>query len=453
MHLINSQLVCADYEKDYPKISHAKGIYYYDTNGKKYIDGSGATATVTNIGHGVEEIADAMAQQAKKVAVHPAHLFHNEEIEDYFKHLCEFAPEGFNHAWTISGGTAAVENAVKLAYQYQKAKGRQRKKVLARWGSYHGNSVFNLDFGGNKIRRDFYSDLCNSDEHPHLSPCFPYRRDANMTEAQYEDSLINEFEETCKSYKDDIICFVAEPVVGAALGAVAPTQNYFKRIKEICEREDILFIADEVMTGFGRTGKAFAMEHFGVNADIMALAKGISSGYIPLGAVMAQDHVVETIRKSGKPFLSGQTYSCIPVAAAVGNAVLKYIKDNNIVENANKVGQYLKEKLFSLDKYDFVGDVRGMGLFLSVEFVKDKNSKEPLEQEYNFAKKLEAKCMEEGLTIYGCRGSYQLTGGDHLLLSPPLILTESQADEIYEILDKSIQDTINDYQKWLQTRS
>lgn len=453
MHLINSQLVCADYEKDYPKITHAKGVYYYDTDGKKYIDGSGATATVTNIGHGVEEIANAMAEQAKKVAVHPAHLFHNQEIEDYFKNLCEFAPTGFNHAWTISGGTAAVENAVKLAYQYQRSKGRKRKKVLARWGSYHGNSVFNLDFGGNKIRRDFYSDLCNSDEHPHLSPCFPYRRPEGMSEEQYEDTLIAEFEEACRNYHDDIICFVAEPVVGAALGAVAPTQNYFKRIKDICEREDILFIADEVMTGFGRTGKAFAMEHFEVTADIMALAKGISSGYLPLGAVMCQDHVVETIRKTGKPFLSGQTYSCIPVAAAVGNAVLKYIKDHDIVNNANKVGHYLKEKLFTLDEYEFVGDVRGMGLFLSIEFVSNKETKEPLKAQFNFAKKLEAQCMVNGLTIYGCRGSYQLTGGDHLLLSPPLILTEAQADEIYEILNKSIKAVSQEYQNWLQKQA
>lgn len=448
MHLINSQLVCADYNKEYPKISHAKGVYYYDTTGKKYLDASGATACVTNIGHGVEEVADVISEQARKVAVHPAHLFYNEEIENYLANLCAFAGNGFNHAWTISGGTAAVENAVKLAFQYQRSKGRQRKKVLARWGSYHGNSIFNLDFGGNKIRRDYYEDLMK--DHPHLSPCFPYRRPSDMSLEAYEDTLIAEFDETTKTFKDDIICFVAEPVVGAALGAVAPTENYFKRIKEICDREDILFIADEVMTGFGRTGKNFAMEHYGVIPDIMALAKGISSGYLPLGAIMAQDHVINTLKETGKPFLSGQTYSCIPLAAAVGNANLEYLKKKNLVENAANIGQFLKEKLFQLDANPFVGDIRGIGLFLSVEFVKDKSTKEPIENEFAFSKRLEAKCMENGLTIYGCKGSYQLTSGDHILISPPLVLNETEATELYEILAKSLASITEDYQNWLQ---
>lgn len=448
MHLINSQLVCADYNKDYPQISHAKGVYYYDTNGNKYLDGSGATATVTNIGHGVEEIADVLREQASKIAVHPAHLFYHAEIENYFKNLCDFAPEGFNHAWTISGGTEAVENAVKLAFQYQRSLGRKRTKVLARWGSYHGNSIFNLDFGGNKIRRDYYEDLMK--DHPHLSPCFPYRKPADLSMQEYEDTLIHEFEETCRTYKDDIICFVAEPVVGAALGAVGPTENYFKRMKAVCEREGILFIADEVMTGFGRTGKNFAMEHFGVKADIMALAKGISSGYLPLGAIMAQDHVIKTLKESGKPFLSGQTYSCIPLAAAVGNATLNYIKKHNLVENAKEVGHYLKEKLYTLDATPYVGDVRGMGLFLSLEFVANKTTKEPLQSEFGFSKRLEAECLKNGLTIYGCKGSFQLTGGDHILLSPPLTLAKNEADELFSILEKSLQTVSEEYTKWLQ---
>lgn len=442
-HVINSQLICADYEKDYPMVVMGKGIYLYDDKGNEYIDGSGATAVVTNIGHGVEEISKVLKEQAQTLAVYPTHVFYTPELEEYLKNLCDFAPEGMNHAWTICGGTEAVENSIKLAYQYHRSKGENRTKVLGRWGSYHGNSLSMLDVGGNKARRDYYTDLMV--DHPHLSPCFPYRRPTNMDEETYEDHLINEFEETIKKYPKDIICFLAEPIVGAALGAVAPTENYFKRMKEICEREDILFIADEVMTGMGRTGKAFGIEHFGVTPDIMALAKGISSGYFPLGAVVAHDKVINVIKETDKPFFSGQTYSCIPLGAKIGTEVLKYHKEHDLINNSRDMGKYLLNKMEALLTIPNVGDIRGIGLFIGIEFVKDQKSKEAIEPDYMFFKKVEARALELGLVVYGGRGTVDGTQGDHIMLAPPLIIKREEVDTLFTKLEQAIQEVSNTY--------
>ena len=426
-HIINSQLVCANYTKDYPLIERGEGVYLFDKNGNRYLDTSGCTAAVTHIGHGVGEIADILAEQSRKLAVHPTHLFYNEEIENYYTNLCDFAPEGFNHAWTISGGTEAVENAVKLAYQYQKTKGLERTKVLARWGSYHGNSLSVLDFGGMKVRRDYYTDLMV--DHHHVSHCLPYRKEEGMSDEQHEDLLIHEFKTKLEN-NPDIFCFLAEPIVGAALGAAVPTENYFKRISEICREKDIVLISDEVMTGFGRTGENFGMNNFGNYADILCCAKGISSGYIPLGAIIAHDRVYNVLRDSNQPFWSGQTYSCTPIAAAVGNANLEYIKKHNLVENSKKVGTYLKNEFSKLKEIECVGDVRGEGLFLGIEFVKNQKTKEIIDPDIMFAKKVEAHAFKNGLITYGCRGTVEYSKGDHMLFAPPLTLTTSQADEI-----------------------
>lgn len=436
-HVINSQLICANYEKEYPQIESGDGIYLTDKNGKKYIDGCGCTAVVTSLGHGRTEVADVLAKQAQKLAVHPTHVFYNEELESYLKNLCEFAPKGFNHAWTICGGTEAVENSIKLAYQYHRSKGNRRTKVLARWGSYHGNSLTMLDVGGMKARRDYYTDLMVN--HLHVSPCLKYRMPEGMSEQEYEDSLISEFEKTLKGNKDDIVCFIAEPIVGAALGAAEPTKNYFQRIYKLCREHDVLFIADEVMTGFGRTGKNFGIEHFGGECDIMACAKGISSGYFPLGAILAHDRVLAPIQESEKPFFSGQTYSCIPLAAAVGNKVLDIMKNEKLVENSAHMGEYFLAKLEERTRdFDFVGDIRGRGLFIGVEFVANKKTKEVIDPAKMFAKKVEALCINEGLVTYGCRGTVDLSKGDHMLFAPPLTITKNEVDDLVECFCRAL---------------
>lgn len=435
--MIHSQLICAQYDTTYPMIVEGRGAVLRDSAGKEYIDASGCTAAVTAIGHGVEEVSDALAQQARRLCVHPTHVFHNEVLEGYLQRLTDFAPEGFQRAWTISGGTEAVENACKLAFQYHRAKGRTRSKLLGRWGSYHGNSLLALDVGGMKLRRDFYTPLMV--DHLHVSPCLSYRRPEGLDESAYEDSLVAEFERVVAEHGEEIAAFVAEPIVGAALGAAEPTPRYFERIAALCRAHDIVMIADEVMTGMGRTGKPFGCEHFGTHADILACAKGITGGYLPMGAIIAHDRVLEPIVASGEPFWSGQTYSCIPLAAAVGDAVLSYIQEHELVARSAEMGAYLEERLRSLLGTPHVGDVRGRGMFLGVELVADEETKEPFAPELGFGKRVEAAALERGVVMYAGRGTVELERGDHLLFAPPLVLSQEQADTIAEVLRASIE--------------
>lgn len=438
MHTLNSHLILADYSRTYPNVVRGEGIYVFDESGRDYLDGSGCTAAVTHLGHGDAVVAEALAEQARTLAVHPTHLFHSPLVEQYFGKLLEFAPEGFTRAWTISGGTEAVENAIKLAYQYHRAKGRSgRVRVIGRWSSYHGNSILALNVGGLVARRSYYTELM-ADLHLHVSPCLPYRRPDGLDEQAYEDQLVAEFAQTVADHPDEIAAFIAEPVVGSALGAGVPTATYFERIAAICREHDIVMIADEVMTGFGRTGRNFGCEHFGTHADVLTCAKGISGGYVPLGAILVRDHIAQALRASGDPFFSGQTYSCIPLAAATGLAVLQRIQELNLVENAAQVGAYLKQQLQERLDLPVVGEVRGLGLFLGVEFVADRATKAPLPADVLFFKRVQEACLENGLTVMGARGSVNSRGGDHLLLSPPLILDKAGADQLAERLEAGI---------------
>lgn len=436
---LNSQLIVADYQRTYPWVVRGEGARLFDDHGRSYLDASGCTAAVTHIGHGVTEVADALAEQARTLAVHPTHLFHSPVVEDYFDKLCAFAPDGFTRAWTMSGGTEAVENAIKLSFQYHRAKARTtRHRVLARWGSYHGNSVTNLDFGGMVARRSFYTPLMPEGQHLHAAPCLAYRRGEGQSVEDYEDQLVNEVVALVEQHPDEIMCFVAEPLVGAALGAAGPTPRYFERIAAVCKVHDILMVADEVMTGFGRTGRNFGCEHFGAHADILACAKGISGGYLPLGALLVRDEVAEALQRSGDPFWSGQTYSCIPLAAAVGRAVLAYIDTHDLISRAATTGAHLKQRFTELADLGCVGDVRGEGLFLGIEFVADPATKAPFAPERLFAKAVERHAFELGAVTYACRGTVEGTRGDHMLFAPPLVLSTEEADEIADILREAI---------------
>ena len=437
---LNSQLIVADYERTYPQIDRGEGVYLYDTDGRRYLDAAGCTAAVTHLGHGDTKVAAALEAQARTLAVHPTHLFHSPIVEAYFERLCAFAPEGFTRAWTISGGTEAVENSLKLAFQYHRAKGRgTRTRFVGRWDSYHGNSVTALDVGGMVGRRTFYTPLM-PDQHLHLPSFQPYRRPEGQSLEDYEDAHIAAFAELVATHPDQIAAFIAEPVVGSALGAVGGTERYFAGLAAICREHDILLIADEVMTGFGRTGKRFGCQHYGTHADVLACAKGISGGYLPLGALLVRDEVAAVLRDSGDPFFSGQTYACIPLAAAVGLAVLDRIEEEDLVGNAAAVGMYLKTELETLLDHPLVGDVRGEGLFLGVEFVADKRTKEPLPPELGFSKRVEAACLEHGLVTLGARGTVEHVRGDHMLFAPPLTLTEAHADELVAGLKQGLDD-------------
>lgn len=424
-------------------VVRAEGSTYIDDAGRRYLDVSGATAAVTHLGHGRDRIAEVLASQARTLAVHPTHVFHSPVVEAYFERLCAFAPDGFDRAWTVSGGTEAVENALKLAFQYHRAKGRTtRRRFIGRWSSYHGNSLAALDVGGLVGRRSFYTDLF-PELHLHVEPCLPYRRPEGLSEQAYEDQLVEEFQTTVEAHPDEIAAFVAEPVVGSALGAAVPTPTYFARIAAICRAHDIVMIADEVMTGFGRTGRRFGCEHFGTHADVLACAKGISGGYVPLGALLVRDHISQVLRDSGDPFFSGQTYSCIPLAAAVGMAVLDVIEEESLVERAATLGAYLKGRLEDrLLDLPCVGEVRGLGMFLGVEFVQDATTKTPWPDEIRFSKRVEAAALTHGLVTLGARGCVNRVHGDHMLIAPPLILTETEADTVADGIRHACEDVL-----------
>jgi adenosylmethionine-8-amino-7-oxononanoate aminotransferase len=435
-----TSVIYRDLHKHYPTVVRGEGIYLYDADGKRYIDGSGGSAAVTSIGHGVEEVVEAMTLQARTLAYGPTHAFSTEAIEDCARVIVEdFAPEGLDRVWFVSSGSEATENAVKMALQYQRERGQGTKHlVIGRWSAFHGATFGALAYGGNSGRRRNYS--ANLFQSEHIAPCFPYRCSANSTCPECDLSCAHQLERVIRQVgPENVAAFIAEPVVGATLGVVPATPGYFQEIREICDRYGIVFIADEVMTGFGRTGRNFAIEHWGVTPDLIACAKGISGGYAPLGAVIARPEIVGEVKRRGHNFAIGHTASGNPLSCAIGAAVLQYVRDNNLVKNAEVVGSHFLARLRELQaRHAMIGDVRGLGLLLGVEFVRDRETKEPFPPEWQVAKRIGAATLERGLVSYPGTGTVDGALGDHLLYAPPLIITSAQVDDLIAILDESL---------------
>lgn len=438
--LIHSMAICPDMNKTYPKIEFGKGVYLFEKNGKRYLDASSGSSSVSNIGHGRTEIAEAMYEQVCKVSVLPTHAFSSEIVETYLQKLVNFAPQGFQKAWTVMSGTEAVENAVKLALQYHQLRGEpNRYKIISRWNTYHGNSVFMLDIGGMKVRRELYAKWHNN--FPHLSPAYAYRKSNALSIDEYTKSLLVEFEHCLmETGPETVAALIAEPVVAAALGAVPPPEGYFEGMKAICEKYGVLYISDEILSGFGRTGKNFGIQNFGIVPDIIAAGKGISGGYFPLSAVFASAKVMQPFIDSNSAFLGGHTFACNPVGAAVGTKVLDILKDENLIDNSRKMGALLLSKLQHLLDLDIVGDVRGVGLQCGIEIVQDKVTKKPFPAALAVSKKIGEKSVEKGVVLYPGSGSVDGTLGNHILITPPLIVSETELDEIVEVLTTCIKE-------------
>jgi adenosylmethionine-8-amino-7-oxononanoate aminotransferase len=435
-----TNVIYRDLHMHYPTVVRGEGIYLFDSDGKRYIDGSGGSAAVTSIGHGVEEVIDAMTRQARTLAYAPTHAFSTEAIEDCARVIAEdFAPAGLDRVWFVSGGSEATENAVKIALQYQRDRGQSaRHLVIGRWSSFHGATLGALTYGGNSGRRRTYSPVLFHSEH--IAPCFPYRCSANSACPECDLSCAHQLERVIRQVgPENVAAFIAEPVVGATLGAVAATPGYFQEIREICDRYGVVFIADEVMTGFGRTGRNFAIEHWGVTPDLIACAKGISGGYAPLGAVIAKPEIVGEVKQRGRSFVIGHTAAGNPLSCAVGAAVLRYVRDHGLVENSKVAGAYFLNRLNELkDRHEIIGDVRGMGLLLGIEFVRDRQTKEPFPPDWQVAKRIGAATLERGLVSYPGTGTVDGALGDHMLYAPPLTITIAQIDDLIAILDESL---------------
>lgn len=417
-----------------------KGIYLYDQEGKRYIDGSGGPLCVT-IGHGVAEIGEAAKTQMKKVAYVHGSTFTTLPLEEFTDKLSKKLPLGIDKIYIVGSGSEANETALKLARQYQISVGNsQRYRVIGRWLSYHGSTLGALSMMGKTgFRKPFLPLLL---DFPHMPAPYCYRCPYEKTYPKCNVLCARDLERTIQlEGSETISAFIAEPVIGSTLGVVVPPKEYYQIIREICNKYNILFIADEVMCGYGRTGKWFALEHWGVIPDIITMGKGISSGYVPLAAMATKREIVDVIKEKNKKFVHGHTFSHHPVSSAVGLAVLNYMEEHNLVENCQKKGQYLIKKLKGLNEFSFVGDIRGIGLMVGIEFVKNKNSKIPFPRTVSFVEKIVNKALEKGLYIYSSTtGMVDGVNGEGIIIAPPYIIKENEIDEIVDILRRVFQE-------------
>ena len=398
----------------------ADGITIRASDGKIYIDASGGAA-VSSLGHGHPDVIAAMHRQIERCAYAHTGFFTTEVAEELAGRLAAGAPEDLSGVYLVSGGSEAMETALKLARQYWVEMNEPKRRLfLARRQSYHGNTLGALAVGGNEWRRKAFAPLLM--DTVRVAPCYEYRgRLARQSVDDYTACLLDELETTIlKTGPENIIAFCAEPVVGATGGAIPPTPGYFKGVREICDRYRILFIADEVMCGMGRTGTMYAIEQDGVAPDIVAVAKGLAAGYQPIGAVLAHRTIVDCIRNGSGAFQHGHTYIGHPVAAAAALAVQQVIERDDLLARVRSRGATLRRMLGDVfGVHEHVGDIRGRGLLLALEFVQDRSTKEPFAPERRLHALLKQKAMERGLMVYPMGGTIDGQRGDHVLLAPP----------------------------------
>jgi len=428
-----------DFKRTYPVITRGKGVYLYDREGREYLDAVGGIAVV-NVGHGVPEIIAAMTEQAQRVAFVHGGAFANEPAQALAEELATWAPAGMRHVLLLAGGSEATETAMKLARQYHVERGKVGKyRVISRWISYHGNTIGALSMSGRTAWRwEFVPYLQNF---PKIYPPYCYRCPYGKTYPSCQVACAEDLERVITlEGPDSIAAFIAEPVIGTSAAGVTPPPEYYPRIREICDKYGILFIADEVITGIGRTGKNFGIEHWGVVPDLITTAKALSSGYAPLAAVIVHDRVYDAIARSSGRTTQGFTYSGHPLSAAVGLAVLKYLKAHDLVANAARIGKIILERLSTLRRFPIVGDVRGLGLFLGVEFVADQATKRPFPPDAGVTRRIVEATLAEGVVIVpGMSGLIDGVAGDHIQISPPYIFTEANVEQLVRALEVAIQ--------------
>jgi adenosylmethionine-8-amino-7-oxononanoate aminotransferase len=428
-----SAVLRRSFRKSFPSAVRGEGVYVGDSDGKRYLDLSGSAA-VNFIGHGVPGIAAAMAEQAAKLEFVHTSQFTTPVAEEYAEELLAFAGENFRDGsvYFTSGGSESIETALKLARQYQVEIGeKQRYRVISRKQSYHGATLGALSVSGNKKRREMYLPMVKEFAHVGIPYCYRCAFDCTDSCFNCGQQYAAEVDQAIEASQGQAAAFVFEPVSGATLGAVVPPPGYLEKVAEVCRRHGVLLIADEVMTCMGRTGRNFAVDHWKVAPDILVTAKGLSSGYAPLGAVIASKKVVDAIAKGSGAFLHGFTYNAHPISVAAGRAVLRYLKANRLIEAANSqsggtLAHGLRKALDGLLDLPAVGDVRGIGLLLGVEFVADKKAKRPFTPEKNVAVRVGQAAAERGLLVYPMQGSVDGVSGDHLLIAPPAVMTDEQ---------------------------
>ncbi|MBC7144245.1 MAG: aspartate aminotransferase family protein [Thioclava marina] len=417
-----------------PLAVKGEGVYIFDSNGKRYLDGSGGAA-VSCLGHSDADVISAIKNQIDAIAFAHTGFFTSEPAERLADRLIAHAPGSLDRVYFTSGGSEAVESALKMARQYFVEKGEpSRSHFIARRQSYHGNTLGALAAGGNEWRRAQFNPLLI--DVSHIAPVHEYRwREEGETSEEYGLRVANELEaEIQRLGAENVIGFIAEPVVGATMGAVPPVPGYFKRIREICDQYGILLILDEVMCGMGRTGTLFACEQDGIAPDIVTIAKGLGAGYQPIGAALCTAEIYDAFVNGSGFFQHGHTYIGHPTATAAGDAVVKKLTEGGMVTRAAEQGEKLDAALReAFGQHPHIGDIRGRGMFRGLEIVADRATKEPMDPGKAVNKKTKAAAFEAGLVCYPMGGTIDGQRGDHILLAPPFIISD---DQIGELVDK-----------------
>jgi adenosylmethionine-8-amino-7-oxononanoate aminotransferase len=422
--------------RELPTVSRASGSEIWDTGGRRYLDGAGG-AVVVGIGHADERVIEALHDQVRRIAYAHGTAFTSEALEAYSAELATVLPMNDPRVYPVSGGSEAVETAFKLARAYHLARGEPgRHKVFARWGSYHGNTRGALDASGREpLRRPYLPWLGQA---VHVSAPYEYRcrfPDHPARCGQHHAEALDEA--IRREGPETVACFIAEPISGATLGGAVPTDDYWPAVAEVCRTHGVLLIADEVMTGFGRTGRWFASDHWGLRPDILVAGKGTSSGYWPLGLTICSAPVFEAVSTIG--FIHGFTYSHSAAGAAVGRAVLARLRDDRLIEASATKGDALRAELTeALVDHPFVGDVRGRGLLVGVELVADRATKEPFLREAKVIERAVAAARDLGLLAYSSTGCADGTNGDLLVFGPPFVISDSERAEIVESTGKAL---------------
>ena len=423
-----------------PVAVKGEGIEIVDSTGKRYIDASGGAA-VSCLGHSNQRVIDAIKRQAQELPYAHTSFFTTQPAEELASYLVECAPQGLAHVYFVSGGSEAIEAALKLARQYFVEVGQpQRRHIIARRQSYHGNTLGALAIGGNAWRREPFLPLL-IDAH-HVSPCYAYREQrADETEEQFAQRLADELEQKILELgSDTVAAFVAETVVGATAGAVPPVREYFRKIRAVCDRYGVLLILDEIMSGMGRTGHLFACEEDGVTPDLLTIAKGLGAGYQPIGATLVSDKIYQAITGGSGFFQHGHTYIGHATACAAALEVQRVIADEHLLDNVEARGEQLRLLLREhYAQHPYIGDVRGRGLFVGVELVEDRATKTPFDAKLKLHAAIKREAFQRGLMVYPMGGTVDGKIGDHVLLAPPFICTPRDIEQIVSRLTDAIE--------------
>jgi adenosylmethionine-8-amino-7-oxononanoate aminotransferase len=427
-----SPLFSRNLRKQYPTAVRGEGCWIVTSDGRRFLDASGQAAVV-GIGHGVQEIGRAMAGQSNQIAFAHTTQFHSEPAEKLAARVLAIAPRNFQNGGRVyftSGGSEATETALKLARQFfLETNQPSRYRVISRKQSYHGSTLGAMSVSGNVGRRAPYAPMIP--EWGHVAPCFCYHCPFGKTYPECNIACADDLDVFLTANdSSSVAAFLFEPVVGATLGAAAAVDGYTARISEICRKHGILLIADEVMTGMGRTGKRFASEHWSLEPDIILVGKGIASGYAPLGAVLVSPRIVDAFEQGSAAFMHGFTYQAHPVATAAGNAVFDYLETHKLFDRVTPAGATLRNTLAAIESHPHVGQVRGLGLLQGVEFVKDKANREPFPKQDSIAEKIRQAALEQNVLTYPSQGCVDGVRGDHILLAPPFIITPEESQLI-----------------------